>query len=164
MGGVRWSMKDMRKRANEDGPKYSAICGTISIISEKPFIRLGKFEKSEIDRLRFYIVRNNTIVKDTTVSYEVESPDLYQLTEIPFAGFLKTDTIIVETGENTKLFYRISGFRHYAYLHYGMFGYVGGYECRFADYSYTVNGEQHFGNLHKEHGIKENILPKESNR
>ena len=154
-----WSMETNHTRAEEDGIKYSKECDSIKVITEKPSIMLGKFDKSEIDVLKFYTVRNNKVVKDTLVNFKITSVDHYLSTEIPFNEFLKTDTIIVETKENCKRFYNISGFHHYAYLHYGMFGYVGSHDCRL-DKNYIVNGKESNGTLLKADGMKENNLVK----
>ena len=157
VGWFWWSMENKHKSAEEDFLKYSKICDTTKVITEKPMIMLGKFHKSEIDMLKFYIIRNNKILKDTTVHYTITSVDHYLSAEIPFNEFLKTDTIIVQTKENSKRYYNISGFRHYAYLHYGMFGYLGSYDCRFYE-NYVVNGEESNGTLLKADGLKENYF------
>ncbi len=159
VGWFWWTMENNHKSAEEESVKYSEICDTIKVITEKPSIMLGEFHKSEIDMLKFYIVRNSQIIKDTTVYYEITSVDHYLSTEIPFNEFQKTDMIIVETKQNSKRFYNITGFRHYAYLHYGMFGYLGSYDCRFSE-NYLVNGEESNGTLLKADGLKENDLLK----
>ncbi|WCM42685.1 hypothetical protein MG290_03125 [Flavobacterium sp. CBA20B-1] len=155
-----WYLKTNQIRAKEDGIKFSEQCDSIEVITEKPTIILGKFHKSEIDTLKFYIVRNNKVVKDTLVSYNITSENHELWTKIPFDEFLKTDTIIVETKENCKRFYNISGFNHYAYLFYGMFGYLGKHECRFND-NYIINSKGSNGTLLKADGLKENNLIKE---
>ncbi|MEC5394287.1 hypothetical protein [Bergeyella sp. RCAD1439] len=154
-----WSVKTNQNRAKEDGIKYSRECNNLKVITEKPSITLGGFDKSEINALKYYIIRNNKVVKDTLVNYTVTSVEDYFSTEIPFDKFLKTDTIIVETKENCKRFYNISGFHHYAYLHYGMFGYIGSHDCRLKE-SYIVNGKESNGTLLKADGLKENNLVK----
>lgn len=160
IGWLWWSMENNKKRAREDGPKYSNICDTISIITEKPAVALVHFSNAEIDQLKFYIVRNNKIVKDTIVHYKIKPGENYLYTAFPFDTFLKTDTVIVETKKNSRRFFHITGFHHYAYLHYGMFGYLGSHDCRFDDNNYLVNGKQNNGTLLKEDGMKECILIK----
>lgn len=159
IGWYWWAKNERRRSAEEDNIKFSKICDTTRVITEKPSFMMGKFHKSEIDRLRFYIIRNNKIVKDTTVNYEITSEDHYLHEEIPFDKFLKTDTIIVETKDSAKRYYRLSGFHHYANLHYGMFGYAGGHDCRLSE-TYTINGKESEGIMLKPDGIKQNILPK----
>ena len=159
-GWFTWSLGDKKDRAEEDTVKYSTICDTITIITEKPSIALGEFNKFEIDQLKFYLIRNNKVIQDTLVLYEITNADNYLWTEIPFTKFRKSDTIIVETKDNAKRYYRISGFRYYGYLHYGMFGSVGSHDCRFDNNNYIVNGEPSNGTLLKQEGIKENIIPK----
>lgn len=156
MGWFWWSMETSHKRAEEDGIKYSKECDTITTITEKPSITLGQFRKNEIDQLKFYLIRNNKIIKDTLIKYEVSEPDNYLSTNIPFENFKKSDSIIVETKNN--IYFIISGFHHYAYLHYGMFGYLGNHDCRFADGNYIVNGKIQNGTLLKKAGICEKPL------
>ena len=153
VGWFWWSMETSHERSEEDGIKYSKECDTITIITEKPGIMLGQFRKNEITELKFYLIRNNRLVKDTTVQYTITEPDNYLSTNIPFENFKKSDSIIVET--KSKIYFTISGFHHYAYLHYGMFGYVGSHDCRFADGNYIVNGKSQNGTLLKKDGISE---------
>lgn len=151
-GWIWWTMKTSHKRAEEDGIKYSKECDTAMIISEKPSISLGEFREDEISQLKFYLIRNSKILKDTVLKYEILDSEDYLQTNIPFENFKKSDSIIVET--KSKVLFTISDFHHYAYLHYGMFGYVGSHDCRFADESYMVNGEKSDGTLLKKNGIK----------
>jgi hypothetical protein len=151
-------MESKKERVENDGIEFSKICDTIQFIAEKPSITFGKFHKTEIDELKFYIIRNNKVIKDTLLKNKITSADHYLWTNIPFENLKKTDTIIIET--KNKRYFRISGFHHYAYLHYGMFGYLGSHDCRFAYKDYTVNGKQSNGCLLKADGFKENILPK----
>lgn len=155
-GWFWWSMETSQERAEEDGIKYSKECDTITTISEKPSITLGQFRKNEIDQLKFYLIRNNRLVKDTTVHYTITAPDNYLSTNIPFENFKKSDSIILETKSN--IYFTISGFHHYAYLHYGMFGYVGSHDCRFDDGNYIVNGKNQNGTLLKKEGKSEKPL------
>lgn len=156
VGWFWWSMETSHERAEEDGIKYSKECDSITTITEKPAIILGQFRKNEIDQLKFYLIRNNTIIKDTILKYEVSEPDNYLSTNIPFENFKKSDSIIVETKNN--IYFTISGFHHYAYLHYGMFGYLGSHDCRFADGNFIVNGKIQTGTLLKKDGINEKPL------
>ncbi len=160
LGGFWWAMESKQKQAKKDGVSQSKICDTVRVITEKPPIRLGKFHKTEIDQLKFYIVRNNKVVQDSTVQYNITSEDDYLRTQIPFPEFLKTDTIIIETKNNGKRYFRISGFHHYADLHYGGLGYAGSHSCRFAEDEYIVNGKKNNGYLLKENGLEENIVPR----
>lgn len=153
VGWFWWSMETSHERAEEDGIKYSKECDTITTITEKPSITLGQFRKDEIDQLKFYLIRNNKLIKDTTVQYTITEPDNYLSTNIPFENFKKSDNIIIET--KSKIQFTISGFHHYAYLHYGMFGYVGSHDCRFADENYIVNGKTSNGTLLKKDGMTE---------
>jgi len=153
VGWFWWSVENNHVRAEEDGIRFSKECDAINIITEKPNIMLGQFRKNEITELKFHLIRNNILIKDSTVQYTITDPDNYLSTNIPFDNFKKSDSIIVET--KNKIYFTISGFHHYAYLHYGMFGYVGSHDCRFADGSYIVNGKNQNGTLLKKNGKNE---------
>lgn len=152
-GWFWWSMETSKERAEKDGIKYSKECDTVTMISEKPSIILGQFRKEEISQIRFYLIRNSKIIKDTILKYGISDPDNYLYTNLPFNNFKNSDSIIVET--KSKIQFTISGFHHYAYLHYGMFGYVGSHDCRFADQNYIVNGKTNNGTLLKKDGVTE---------
>lgn len=151
-----WSLKKNSDKAETDGIKFSKECDTATLITEKANLTFIKFGRQEISTLHFYIIRSGKVLQDTVIKNEVNEDD-YWYTAIPFDHFQKTDTIVVET--RSHLYYRISGFHHYAYLHYGMFGYAGSHDCRFAYEEYIVNGQESNGCLLKIEGIKERILP-----
>lgn len=150
-------MKKRTEQAKIDYVKFSKICDTISYITENPSISFSKFDRKEINQLKFYMIRNHTIIQDTIVNYEIND-DHYLSTQIPFKKFKKTDTIVVET-KNHK-YYQISDFHHYAYLHHAMFGYIGSYECRFDDENYMINGKSSNGELLQSEGVGNEVLPK----
>ena len=158
-GGFWWSLEGRKKQAVRDGEKYSAACDTIGTITEHPAISFNGFTKAELSKLTFYLIRNGKILKDTTVHYP--QPDgLYEFNiPLAFARFKKTDTIVVETTGRDKRFYRLSGFHYAASLHYGMLGYVGGYDCHLAEEDYTVNGRKSRGFLRKQDGLPALPLP-----
>lgn len=117
------------------------------------------FTKAELGKLTFYLVREGKILKDTVVHYP-QRDGLYEFNiPLAFASFKKTDTIVVATTGKDKPFYQISGFHHYAFLHYGMQGYVGSHDCRFAEGDYTVNGRQYRDFLYKQDGLPALTLP-----
>jgi hypothetical protein len=130
------------EQAEKDGIEQSTICDTIPYITEQPEIALVGFHDEEIDSIHFQILRNGQLMNDTLVrtefTYESGSGS-YNSMKIPYDYFLKTDTIVVTT--NGGLYYYISGYRHYAYLHYGMFGYLGSSDCRFSEQC-IVNGKE----------------------
>lgn len=155
-----WSIENSKKQAKEDLLTGTEKCDSAKTFTDKPMLSLSNFEESEIDRLKFYIIRNNKVISDTTIQVNIDRTIDYTYTTIPFDEFLKSDTIIVETKGKPKLYYCISGFHHKVYLHYGMFGYVGSYDCRFDDSNYKINGKYSNGRILKQEGIKDNILPK----
>ena len=149
-----WSMRAMQQRAEKDSIVMSEKCNQVNV-TERPKITLSKFDKSEIEELRFYILRNNQIVKDTLIKNKLHDKHIEFHTNIPFNDFLKSDTIVVET--KNKAYFKISGFSHYAYLHYGIFGYLDSHDCRFEDGKYTINGKENTGWLLKENGVYGNV-------
>lgn len=163
VGGViayfAFSMNKMASKAKEDGPRESSLCDTIKVITERPEISFSGFSRDELESLRFSILRDGEFVQDTLVrtQFNYENDDInsgfYGTMQMPYTSFLKTDTIVVET--EGGLYFYLSGYHHYAYLHYGMFGYLGSSDCRFSE-SCMVNGEQnnYKGTLAKSYGWK----------
>lgn len=136
-----WSSHSRRKQAEIDGIKFSKECDAAKFITEQPEIQFAKFKKNEINILKFQILRKGKFIQDTLIkngfNKETNSNE-YRSIAIPYKEFLKTDTIVVTT--QNKLHYYISGYHHYAYLHYGMNGYLGSHECRFSD-NPTINNQ-----------------------
>lgn len=158
-GGFWWSLESRKKQAVLDEARYSAICDTISTITEQPALSFSSFTKVELSQLRFYLVREGIVLKDTVVQYP-QRDGLYAFNiPIALARFKKTDTIVVETAGPDKRFYQILGFHHAASLHYGMLGYVGGYDCGLVEGYYTVNGQKAKDFLRKQDGLPALNLP-----
>ncbi len=158
-GGFWWSMERRRAQAGLDEARYSAICDTISVITEQPAISFSGFTQAELGQLTFHLIRKGRVLKDTVVRYPRRDGLAEFNIPLAFASFNKTDTIVVETTGKDKRFYRISGFHHYAYLHYGMLGYVGSHDCRLAEGVYTVNGRKNPDFLRKQDGLPTLLLP-----
>ena len=158
-GGFWWSLEGRKKQAVLDGERYGVVCDSISTIAEHPAVSFSGFTKAELGKLTFYLVRNGKILKDTVVHYP--QPDgLYEFNiPLAFASFKKTDTIVVATTGRDKRFYRLAGFHYATSLHYGMMGYVGGYDCHLAEEDYTVNGRKSGGFLRKQDGLSALPLP-----
>lgn len=136
-----YSLNHNRKDSSGDSIKYSKVCDTIQNINEKPTINFEGFDKTEIDKLKFHLVRHKKIIRDTTLIFDTANIDKYFFRlNIPFDNLTKTDTVVLMT--KNKKYFSISGFHYYAYLHYGNFGYLGSYECRFANDNYIVNGKK----------------------
>ncbi len=153
-----WKARN-QKQAQTDLLKFSKNCDTIRLITEKPSVELQNFNRREVNQLKFYLIRHGKIIKDSTLRYQGAPDDIYLYVQLPFDKFLKTDSIIVETKSSSKRFFSISGFHHYAYLYYGMMGYLGSYDCRFDDDNFMINGRLAHAVLIKQDGIKRNILP-----
>ena len=160
VGGYYWSKHRRAQQATLDEGRYSAVCDTIRYITEQPPISFDGFEPVELKALTFYLVRGGRVVRDTVVRNRREEGALAGLNiAVPFARFRKTDTVVVTTTGRDQRFYRISDFHHYAYLHYGMLGYLGSHDCRFADGAYLVNGRPYDGFLRKSAGLRALALP-----
>lgn len=130
-----------RKKADRDFVEYSKLCDSTEVINEQPKISFSGFSKKELSVLKFEVKRGNNITADTVIKNKfnyVSTDQTYSSINIPFSDFLKTDTIIVTTQNNLKFY--ISDFHHGASLHYGMFGYVGGYDCSL-DENFNINGK-----------------------
>ena len=158
-GGFWWSLENRKQQAVLDGARYAAVCDSISTIPEHPAVSFSGFNKAELSKLTFYLIRNSKTLKDTVVHYP--QPDgLYEFNiPLAFTRFKKTDTIVVATTGRDKRFYWLAGFHYVASLHYGMMGYVGGYDCRLAEEDYTVNGRKSGGFLRKQDGLPALPLP-----
>ncbi|MBZ4190457.1 hypothetical protein [Niabella beijingensis] len=134
IGGTYWSMQRRQKQAEKDGERFSAECDTVRIITEQPNIRFSGFNRKELSALRFRLLRGGTFCQDTMLRPSFDDQkgnDISYSLQVPYRSFLKQDTIVLTTANG--LHYFISGYHHYAYLHYGMFGYLGSHDCRFSD-------------------------------
>ncbi|KFF05857.1 hypothetical protein [Flavobacterium reichenbachii] len=154
IGLFLWSSHTKIKNAEIDGIKYSKECDSVNLVTEQPEISFVYFKRKEIAILKFQILRDGKLIQDTVIkngfikrTYDSEDKSI----NIPYKIFFKTDTIVVTT--NNKLQYYISGYHHYAYLHYGMFGYLGSHDCRFNGENCIINNQQSmYGALIREDG------------
>ncbi len=139
-----------RKQAKIDNKKYAITCNNTHLIVGEIDVKFSEFKISEIDTLYFKIIRNNKKVRDTLLtkkSYNyISENETYTALSIPFKKFYKTDTIVITTKQNLK--YYISDFSYYAYLHYGMFGYLGSYDCRLSN-RYAINNTKNINTVNK---------------
>lgn len=126
---ISFNQSKKAKKAKIDEIKLSKICDTIKAITEQPSITFDNFEPEELEKINFYLIRSNKIIeeKELYISEYSSSDGTYRTYKIPFKYFLKTDTIIAKT---STIFFKIPQFHHYAYLHYGNFGYLGSSDCR----------------------------------
>lgn len=137
IGLVLWSMQRSKAVAESDAEESSKKCDTVKYITENPELSFIKFSAKELSTLRFQILRGGKIKNDTVVNTAFKSKENLKI-NFPYKKFLKTDTIILTTQNQLK--YYISGYGHYAYLHYGAFGYVGTNHCRFSE-NCTINNK-----------------------
>ena len=136
---VWWNISSYykNKKKERDSIAFEKICDSTKIVVEQPDITFSRFKGHEISPMKFEILRNGKIENDTTVAFDKDNLHAeFKNINIPFPEFLKSDTIVLTTRNNLKFY--IAGFHHDAYLHHGMFGYLGSYECRFAE-DFTVN-------------------------
>ena len=160
VGGYYWSKQRRERQATLDEVRYSAICDTARYITEHPTVGFDGFEPAELRTLTFYLVRGGRVIRDTIMQHRSEEEVLAGFNvAVPFARFHKTDTLVVATAGHNQRFYYLAGFHHYAALHYGMLGYLGSHDCRFADCDYLVNGRPHDGFLLKSEGLRSLGLP-----
>ncbi len=135
-----WSLHSNRKDSEVDSVKFSKECDSVKYITEQPEIKLSGFKENEINILTFQLLRNGKFINEIVIKDDLKKgTDVYSSPSItiPYQKFLKTDTIVVTT--KNKLQYYISGYHHYPYLHYGMFGYVCSHDCRFSDDNVIIN-------------------------
>ena len=130
VGLVWWSMQRSKANAESDAEALSKACDTAKYITENPQLTFLKFTPTELQTLRFQILRDGKITNDTSVKTAFKDKENLKI-NFPYKKFLKTDTIILTLQSQLK--YYVSGYGHYAYLHYGMFGYVGSSDCRFSE-------------------------------
>lgn len=160
VGSYYWSKQRRERQAALDEVRYSAICDTVRYVTEQPTISFNGFDPAELRALTFYLVRGGRVVQDTTVQNRRDEGELAAFNiALPFVRFRKTDTVVVATAGRDKRFYHISDFHHAAFLHYGMLGYVGSHDCRFADGAYLVNRQPYDGFLRKSEGLRALTLP-----
>lgn len=128
---IAWNISSYynAKRAEKDSVLFAKHCDSVTVISDPPFVIFKDFKKNEIDQLKFQILRDKKLINDTFINHSSEEASISGV-QIPYRMFYTTDTIVLTTRNGLKFY--ISGYHHIASLHYGMLGYVGGYDCRLA--------------------------------
>jgi len=126
-------------------------CNKDPYITKQLGIDLIHFNDSEIDTLTFEVIRNNTVVRDTTIIGTTN--DKYILSvDIPFKKFQIVDTIAMTTSNGLKFY--ISNFKRNVNELYGMFGPVALTDC-FVMKDYTINGHNNIAQVDKYYAILE---------
>ncbi|QQT25228.1 hypothetical protein [Sphingobacterium spiritivorum] len=130
---IWWSLENRQKDAERDRVEVSEMCDTVKVITEQPTLGFIKFEPNELKTLKFEILRDGKFIDERTIrtDFTKKNDDIFWKVNIPYKHFFKTDTIVLTTTNNLK--YYISDYHHYAYLQYGMFGYLGSHDCRFSE-------------------------------
>lgn len=137
---IAWNISSYynAKRAEKDSVLFAKHCESVTVISDPPSITFIDFKRNEIDQLKFQILRDKKLINDTFIKNNFEEAfinhnseeDFISGVQIPYKEFYTTDTIVLTTRNGLKFY--VSGYHHIANLHYGMLGYVGGYDCRLA--------------------------------
>jgi hypothetical protein len=149
IGWIIFGQYRRERQAKIDEIEQNKICDSEKYITEQPKITFIGFTKKEVRHAHFYLIRKNIVIHDSIIvgNANAISENIYSHFQIPFSTFLKSDTIIAKISNR---YFILPKFHHYAYLHYGMFGYVGNWDCRL--------GETKM--IEKSVGTEKNILPK----
>ncbi|SUJ30892.1 Uncharacterised protein [Sphingobacterium spiritivorum] len=144
IGWIWWTLENRHKDAERDGIEISLICDTVKMVTEQPTLGFIKFEVSDLETLKFQILRDGKFIEEKIIrtDFTKKNDDIIWKVSIPYKQFFKTDTIVLTTAN--KLIYYISDYHHYAYLQYGMFGYLGSHDCRFSE-DCIINGRHSSG-------------------
>lgn len=140
-----WNIDKQNQLAQKDSLKFHACCDTISYVVEQPLLRFSGFQMDEIDQVKVELLHRGNVYQDTIM--RVINSQIH----IPFQQFLTSDSIVITV--NNQLRYDVSGFHYEVYLHYGMFGYLGSYECRLSP-NCIINGQQSLGIIRKDDAVE----------
>lgn len=152
-----WTLDQQRLKAVSDQVIFSKICQNKEVIKEQPRLYLSDFSTKDLSDLEFFLIRNHSVLLKKKVIGSVAAVDHDNTSvKIPFVNFKKSDTIILKI--NATYYFTLTGFSYYAYLHYGMIGYLGSYDCRLSS-DFMVNGVQKNGVLDKKAALLRNPLP-----
>jgi len=124
--------------------KKSIICDQNPYVTEQPEFWLINFEDKDLDKIKFQILRDKQLIKDT-ILLGTKNQEYNTSIRIPYKEFLKTDTIVVSID---TLNYSISDFHHGADLLYGIFGPVTVSDC-FLFERFTINNQKNTKILNK---------------
>jgi len=125
---AEFEYKQARKKSKEE----SQSCNTSLYTQDQAYFKFKNFEDSEINQIRFQLLRNNSCVRDTAIS---GSKNIDYLIQIPFKKYLKSDTLLITV--NNNLNYYISDYEYVSYVNPGVFGPKGTTGC--ISYSSKIN-------------------------
>ena len=146
-GNVKWGNYSKGKEAIR---YQKEVCDTITTVNGKIDFILSGFSKKEIRQVRFYLVRNKLIMRDSVVKVDVNPIIEYQKVMLPFDKVSITDQVIVKAGNR---YFQLTGLSYRAKYNYGMFGPVGDCECALNGFE-KINGTMAgSGWLIKKHGL-----------
>ena len=126
-----------RKQLDKEMIEKSKECALITNVTAQPELYLLEFNDFDLQKLKFEIIRDNKVVKDSVILGNKNEKPITSI-RIPFNTFLKSDTILLTT--NTNLQYYISNFRYGVHQNWGMFGPVAISECTLLSV-FTINEE-----------------------
>ncbi len=135
-----------RKSLEDKVIEKSKLCNRNDTIYQSPELYFHDFEATDLKELRFQIIRNQEIVRDSTLIVK----EKFAYLVVPFKEFLKTDIIVITT--KSKLQYQISNFKYVVGLNYGMLGPVAVSDCMLHD-SYTINETEDTNDIIKSQGV-----------
>lgn len=139
VGGFWMSLKLKKEEMAKKAEEKTRECDTIKVITQFAAFRLRDFNAKDVEKVKFQIIRNNQIIRDTiSRDFEYISADGRERKMIiPYPSFLRADTIVVTINE--KLKYYISDFQFSAHELWGMMGPVMISDCEL-EKQYTING------------------------
>jgi len=150
------SSKRSEQRAKDDFIKYCKVCDTIQYSDPHPQIVLCDFDSADISEISFYLLKSGQMTRDTLIriSGQRVHDETYIQLNLPYGEFHKTDTILMVTQSN--YYFCLTGAHFLTNLHFGNFGYLGGFDCR-PDGEYTVNGKKSSRYIKKSYGLRKNM-------
>lgn len=152
-GSIEWNRYSKKKEADR---MQKEVCDTIKTVRGNFEINVNGFTPKELKKIKFYLKRDQSIIRDTTINFTAENDRETQTLIMPFEVLDIKDWIIVVIRDRT---YLLSGFSYTAGYNYGMFGPVGPCGCGGSSYQ-NVNGEPGgSGWLLKKEGLLNYQLP-----
>ncbi|WAC42577.1 hypothetical protein [Pedobacter sp. SL55] len=152
-GSIEWNRYSKKKEAIR---YQKEVCDTIRTVVGNFELKVDGFMPKELKTIKFYLKRDQLIIRDTTINFTAENDLETQMLTIPFKIWDVKDWIIVVIKDRT---YLLSGFSYIAYYNYGMFGPVGPCQCGGSSYQ-NVNGKPAgSGWLLKKEGLLNYQLP-----
>ncbi|SDJ82115.1 hypothetical protein SAMN04487898_104356 [Pedobacter sp. ok626] len=146
-GNVKWNNYSKEKEAIR---YQKEVCDTMTTVNRKIEFVLDGFSKKETKQVRFYLVRNKSIIRDSMVKADVNPAVEYQNVMLPFDKISIIDQVIVKAGNR---YFLLTGLSYRAKYNYGMFGPVGDCECTLDGFEKINGTAAGYGWLIKKYGL-----------